>query len=90
MICKEVTVKCPQYIPRKPEPLILLPMSKFKSSIWIENDNAKVSKETDLFDFFNLKIEDGSKIKITADGPDESEAVETLTEFFNNFYLDVF
>ncbi len=57
-----------------------------KSEVFIEKDGVRVNGKS-IMGVMMLAAEQGSKLKITVDGPDESECIETLiTLFKNKFY----
>ena len=90
MMTKKVTVKIPHIYPKKPDSCIFAEMSEFDSYISVEKDGLKLSKENSLTDFFKLDIKDGSEITIIADGTDEQQAVNVLSELLTeNYYLDI-
>jgi len=58
--------------------------SKFKSKITIEKDGKKADAKS-ILSVLGLGVGQGSKIKITAEGEDEQQAVEQLVELLNSF-----
>ncbi|MBO8162005.1 MAG: HPr family phosphocarrier protein [Thermosipho sp. (in: Bacteria)] len=58
--------------------------SKFKSKITIEKDGKKADAKS-ILSVLGLGVGKGSKIKITAEGEDEQQAVEQLVELLNSF-----
>ncbi len=57
-----------------------------KSEVFIEKDGVRVNGKS-IMGVMMLAAEQGSKLKITVDGPDESELIESLiTLFKNKFY----
>ena len=57
-----------------------------KCDVFIEKDGVRVNGKS-IMGVMMLAAEQGSKLKIIVDGPDESELIETLiTLFRNKFY----
>ncbi len=63
----------------RPAGMLVNQSSKFESSITIETQKAS-SNAKGLFSIMGLGIKEGDKIKIIFEGPDESEAAETITK----------
>ena len=53
--------------------------AKFKSHIMVSRDDLEVNGKS-IMGVMMLAAEEGSTIRVRADGPDESEAVEALRE----------
>ena len=53
--------------------------NEFKSSIWIEVEDRRINAKS-LLGVLSMGITKGTRISLIAEGPDEEEAVNTLTE----------
>lgn len=60
---------------------------KFKSDIWVEK-NGKKADAKNLPDTLEVGIKGGEEITFTADGEDETEAVEALINLVEKDYID--
>ena len=56
----------------------------FESKIEIENEAGKRVKGTSLLKLLSLGIKKGTKVTVYAEGSDEAEAVEKLTDLLAN------
>ncbi len=78
MIEKEVEIFNEIGLHVRPASMLVEAASKFKSKIWIEKDGQEANGKS-IMSLLLLSAEKGNKIKIKAEGPDEKEAVVTLT-----------
>ena len=77
MISKEVVVKNIEGLHARPATLFIQKANAFKSSVWIENGDRRANAKS-LLGVLSLGISMDMKILITADGPDEENAVNEL------------
>ena len=56
--------------------------SRFQSQIFVSRDDLEVNGKS-IMGVMMLAAEEGSTIKVRADGPDEREAIAALTELVN-------
>ena len=82
MYTKTVEIKNSLGIHARPASMIVKTASKFKSKINISKDGIEANAKS-IMGLLMLACEQGSKITITAEGNDESEAVEALIELIN-------
>ena len=61
----------------RPAALFVQAASRYKSSIWLEKEEKKVSAKS-IMGIMSLGVAKGIKIKISAEGIDEEPAVEEL------------
>lgn len=52
---------------------------KFKSQIYLEKDGKRANAKS-IMELFLIEAEEGSAVKLIADGPDEKEAIESLNK----------
>lgn len=62
----------------RPATFFIQKANEFKSSIWIERENNRKVNAKSLLGVLSLGITRGVEIMISAEGPDETEAVEAL------------
>lgn len=79
MVIKEAVINNQVGLHARPATFFIQKANEFKSSIWIEKDDRKVNAKS-LLGVLSLGIVKGTTINIIADGSDESEAAQTLTD----------
>jgi len=79
MYSQEVTIENKTGLHARPASLFVKTASKFKSDIMVDK-NSKTGNAKSIISILSLGIGKGSRVKITADGPDENEAVVSLVE----------
>lgn len=77
MLTKEVTINNQVGLHARPATFFIQKANEFRSNIWIEKDDRKVNAKS-LLGVLSLGIVKGTTVKITADGSDEKEAINTL------------
>lgn len=65
----------------RPAGLLVKEAKKFQSATTITK-NGQTKKLTQLMMLMSLGVKQGEEVTITADGPDEDEAIAALKEFF--------
>ncbi|MBR5914032.1 MAG: HPr family phosphocarrier protein [Selenomonadaceae bacterium] len=79
-----ITIRDKDGIHARPAGQLIKLAKQFQSTnIFIEKNDKNVSA-TNMMKLMGLGVKNGNEIKIIADGPDEKEAVKTLTDFINN------
>ncbi len=79
MFSKEITVNNQVGLYSRPATFFIQKANEFKSSIWVERDERRINAKS-LLGVLSLGITKGTTIKITADGSDEKEAINSLAE----------
>ena len=87
MYVKDVTVQNQVGLHARPATFFIQKANEFKSSIWIEKDERRVNAKS-LLGVLSLGIVKGSTITLVADGADEQEAIDTLTELINSDFSE--
>ena len=87
MYVKEVLVQNKAGLHARPATFFIQKANEYKSSIWVEKDERKVNAKS-LLGVLSLGIIGGISIKIFADGPDETDAVEGLVELINSGFAE--
>ncbi|MBR6376917.1 MAG: HPr family phosphocarrier protein [Oscillospiraceae bacterium] len=70
-------VKCASGLHNKQATYFIQKANDFRSSIWIEADERKINAKS-LLGVLSMAIVTGTEVTISAEGPDEQEAVDTL------------
>lgn len=85
MFSKEVLVTNQVGLHARPATFFIQKANEFKSSIWVEKDERKVNAKS-LLGVLSLGIARGVNINISAEGPDEEQAVVALVDLIaSNF-----
>jgi phosphocarrier protein len=83
MIEKEVIVKNRAGIHARPAALIVQTAGKYQSHILIARDSEEINAKS-IMGIITLGAAYDTHLKISADGPDEQEAVDALVQLFDN------
>ena len=83
MITREVTIKNSVGLHARPATFFIQKANSFKSSISVEREDRRVNAKS-LLGVLSLGIVNGMEITLVADGPDEEEALEALTDLIEN------
>lgn len=87
MVTKEVVVQNQVGLHARPATFFIQKANEYKSSIWIEKEERKVNAKS-LLGVLSLGITRGTEIIISAEGPDEGEAVQNLIELISSQFVD--
>ncbi len=83
MYMKEVVVQNQVGLHARPATFFIQKANEYKSSIWVESDDRKVSAKS-LLGVLSLGITKGLTITIIADGPDEEDSVNDLVNLISS------
>ena len=87
MFVREVMVKNQVGLHARPATFFIQKANTYNSSIWVEKDDRKVNAKS-LLGVLSLGIAKGMTIVISAEGKDEENAVEGLSELINSGFED--
>lgn len=79
MYMKETIVKCESGLHNKQATYFIQKANDFKSTIWVEVDNRRINAKS-LLGVLSMGITAGTTVNLIAEGPDEVQAVDTLSE----------
>ncbi len=79
MITRDVTIQNNVGLHARPATFFIQKANSYKSSIWVEKDDRRVNAKS-LLGVLSLGIIKGMTVTLIADGPDENEALEGLSE----------
>ncbi|MCF0136861.1 MAG: HPr family phosphocarrier protein [Oscillospiraceae bacterium] len=79
MVTNEVVINNQVGLHARPATFFIQKANEFKSSIWIEKEERRVNAKS-LLGVLSLGIVKGTAVKLVADGADEENAIETLSE----------
>lgn len=83
MYVKEVVIQNQVGLHARPATFFIQKANEFKSLILIEKNERRVNAKS-LLGVLSLGIENGNKIKILADGPDDETAVKSLVKLIES------
>ena len=83
MITKVVTVKNSVGLHARPATFFIQKANSYKSSVWVEKDERRVNAKS-LLGVLSMGIVCGTDITLIADGIDEAEALEGLSQLIEN------
>ena len=82
MVSRSVTIQNNVGLHARPATFFIQKANSYKCSIWVEKDDCRVNAKS-LLGVLSLGISKGMNITIIADGNDEAEAVNGLTDLIN-------
>lgn len=83
MISKKVIVKNESGLHARPASTLVKTASNFKSDFFIKMYGYKVNGKS-ILGVMTLAAESGAEMELVLDGPDEEEALEAISELFEN------
>ena len=83
MVKHDVTITNNIGLHARPATFFIQKANSYKASIWIEKDDRKVNAKS-LLGVLSMGIAKGMTITIVADGADEANAVEGLSDLIDN------
>ncbi|MBL0349978.1 MAG: HPr family phosphocarrier protein [Elusimicrobia bacterium] len=66
----------------RPAAMLVRILQKFESQVRLRKDDQEVDAKS-IMGILTLTAEFGSKLTVVADGTDEHQVIESLTDFFN-------
>ena len=82
MVKREMTITNNIGLHARPATFFIQKANSYKCSIWVEKEDCRVNAKS-LLGVLSLGISKGMSITLIADGSDETEAVNGLTELVN-------
>ena len=83
MVSRSVTIQNNVGLHARPATFFIQKANSYKCSIWVEKEDCRVNAKS-LLGVLSLGISKGTTITLIADGNDEAEAVNGLTELVNS------
>jgi len=87
MVAKEVVINNQVGLYAIPATFFIQKANEFKSSIWVEKEDRRVNAKS-LLGVLSLGIVKGTAITLIADGADEANAIETLSELIASDFAE--
>lgn len=82
MVEKTVTIQLKTGLQARPAALFVQEANRFGADIFLEKDGKKVNAKS-IMGLMSLAISSGVTVTLIADGADEQEAIEALTDIIN-------
>lgn len=83
MVSETVTFDCEQAFPMKAVAVLIQKASTYKCGIWIARGDRKANAKS-LLGVMSLGIEGKTNLVVSADGPDEKEALKDICSYLKN------
>ncbi len=87
MVSKEIVVQNQVGLHARPATFFIQKATEFKSSIWVTKDDRRINAKS-LLGVLSLGVTRGTTITVTADGPDEQDAVDALDALIASNFAD--
>ena len=82
MVKKSIVVKLDQKTDVMPIAMIVQVASQYESSIYVDADEKRVNAKS-IMGMMTLGLNSGLKVVVTADGPDEAQAVDGIEAYLS-------
>lgn len=83
MITKNMTIELKQGLNARPVAVFVQVASQFDSSIFVEYENKKVNAKS-IMGMMTLGIAAGENVTVSAEGKDETEAIQSIEEYLSS------
>lgn len=82
MTTREMEIQLPTGMEARPVAMLVQVASQFESKIYIESENKKINAKS-IMGMMGLGLATGEKITVSADGPDEAEALDGVEKYLS-------
>ena len=82
MVKKSIVVKLDQKADAMPIAMLVQVASQYESSIYVDADEKRVNAKS-IMGMMTLGLNSGLKVVVTADGPDEAQAVDGIEAYLS-------
>ena len=87
MTSRDISIKNSVGLHARPATFFIQKANNFKSSIWVECGDRRANAKS-LLGVLSLAIVKGTDITLIADGSDENEALDALSELINSGFAE--
>lgn len=87
MTSRDISIKNSVGLHARPATFFIQKANSFKSSIWVECGDRRANAKS-LLGVLSLAIVKGTDITLIADGSDENEALDALSELVNSGFAE--
>jgi catabolite repression HPr-like protein len=83
MITKEIIINIPNGLEARPVALLVQVASQYECSIHVVSNDKRVNAKS-IMGMMSMGISAGETVTVTADGPDEKEAIENIEKYLSS------
>ncbi|HEY5465890.1 MAG TPA: HPr family phosphocarrier protein [Clostridia bacterium] len=83
MVSRKVSFNCEEALQMKAVAVLIQKASMFRSGIWLYRGERRANAKS-LLGVMSLGIENNMELELTAEGPDENEAVQSIASYLEN------
>jgi len=83
MVSKTVQFNCDDALQMKAVAVLIQKASTFRSSVYLAKGERRANAKS-LLGVMSLGVENAMEIRVTAEGSDEAEALETISSYLSN------
>lgn len=83
MVSKEITIQLASGLEARPIAMLVQVASQYESSIYVHCDTKKVNAKS-IMGMMSLTLPAGEMVQVTADGADETQAIEGIEKYLGN------
>ena len=82
MVSKNMTINIPKGLEARPVAVLVQVASQYESSIYVQMQEKKVNAKS-IMGMMTLRLAEGENILVTANGPDEADAVSAIDKYIS-------
>ncbi|HPU62816.1 MAG TPA: HPr family phosphocarrier protein [Mobilitalea sp.] len=83
MVKRKIVINIPNGLEARPVAMLVQVASQYESSIYVESDDKKVNAKS-IMGMMSLGLASGETITVTADGPDEEQAIDNIEKYLSS------
>ncbi|HLQ95540.1 MAG TPA: HPr family phosphocarrier protein [Pseudogracilibacillus sp.] len=83
MLERSLTVELESGLQARPAAQFVQEANKFEADLFLEKDGKRINAKS-IMGLMTLALAKGEEVSVIADGPDESNAMEQLTQFISS------
>lgn len=83
MITKEIVINIPNGLDARPVALLVQVASQYECSIHVASNEKKVNAKS-IMGMMSMGISTGETVTVSAEGPDEKEAIENIEKYLSS------
>ena len=87
MIKKPITIRLSSGLEARPVAMLVQVASQYESEIYVESGRKKVNAKS-IMGMMTLGLDNGEEVTVTANGKDESEAMDGVEKYFSSPFAE--